>query len=389
MADFVRTILYLGNRADADTSDISPNLSVENPGAFLGVYGSSELQVTTVTLRDLEGLLDGDPANSVIEENVTFFNDGSISDPDSEDRVIYDIGAGQVTVQLDSLLLADVTLTLGDNSTLSFTNVVITQMTNGDVFLNELPGGDETAFDNINIQSINVTAVRDNASNNFAGWIIPPDVVNLQIVCFARGTMILTDAGEVPVENLTTGDQVLTLDHGFRPIRWICDTSVCRVDLAANDRLRPVIIRAGALGKGQPRTDLRVSRQHRILLRSDEAQDMFGSQDVLLPAIKLVGLDGISIDEDCEEIEYWHILLDKHEIIWANGTPSETLSTGPEAMKSFSLDARRELGELFPELFAEGWTPSLARPVPKGGAAIRRVLLPLEQDCQSVSNRPN
>ena len=87
-----------------------------------------------------------------------------------------------------------------------------------------------------------------------------------------------------------------------------------------------------------------------MLVSSRIAERMFGHTDVLVPAIKLAGLPGISIDEKVEVIDYFHILSDRHEILFSNGAPSESLLTEPEAMKALSPEARREIKALFPEI---------------------------------------
>lgn len=83
-----------------------------------------------------------------------------------------------------------------------------------------------------------------------------------------------------------------------------------------------------------------VSRQHRMLVRSKVAERMFGRPDALVSAIKLTALPGIYVDDQVEEVEYFHILFDQHEIVWAEGAPSESMFAGPEALKSIPAVAR-------------------------------------------------
>lgn len=173
---------------------------------------------------------------------------------------------------------------------------------------------------------------------------------NTGVVCFASGTLIKTEYGEIPVEALRLGDRIMTLDHGAKPIKWIGSRHLSAVHLLLADKLRPIQIRRGALGQGLPHTDLRVSPQHRILVRSRLAQRLFGESEILIAAKKLVGYPGITVDTLTPSVTYWHILLNCHEIIFSNGAPSETLFTGPEALKSVGGAARAELATLFPEL---------------------------------------
>lgn len=169
-------------------------------------------------------------------------------------------------------------------------------------------------------------------------------------VCFASGTLIATARGPVAVEALRPGDLVLTMDRGYQPIRWIGSRKLGPRDLRLHPKFRPVRIRAGALGDGLPAQDLVVSPQHRIFLRSRIARAMFGQDEVLAAAVQLLDIDGIDIADDLAEVEYWHFLFDRHEIVWAQGAPCESLFTGAEALKSVPPAAREEILTLLPDL---------------------------------------
>lgn len=200
--------------------------------------------------------------------------------------------------------------------------------------------------------------------------LTPQRLMAMGIPCFCRGTMILTPRGEIAVEELQVGDLVVTRDNGLRPIRWIGGRALDQVDLAISPKLRPIRINAGALGQGLPAADLTVSPQHRILLRSTIAQRMFGAAEVLVAARQLTALDGIA-QIDVSAVEYFHILFDQHEIIISNGAETESLFTGPEAMKSLGQEARDEIFTLFPELRDTPAEP--ARPFIPGGKARQLV----------------
>lgn len=172
----------------------------------------------------------------------------------------------------------------------------------------------------------------------------------LSVVCFANGTLIETEAGLVAVENLEAGEMVKTRDNGFQPVRWVGSRKIRPAELNAHANLRPVCIKSGALGVGVPIQDLAVSPQHRMLIRSEIAQQMFGTDEVLVAAKHLLELPGVEVAEDMEMVEYFHILFDRHEVIYANGAEAESLYTGREAMKSLSVAARKEILTIFPEL---------------------------------------
>ena len=189
------------------------------------------------------------------------------------------------------------------------------------------------------------------------------------VICFTAGTGIATPGGSLAIEDLHEGDLVLTKDHGAQPIRWIGSSRVTAAQLRLRQNLRPIHIRAGALGDGVPAVDLMVSPQHRLLVRSKIAQKMFGAAEVLVAAKKLLPLDGVEVLQDLAEVRYFHLLFDRHEVILANGAETESLYTGAMALSAVSPAARQEIFGLFPELARRGHTPPAARPLISGRPA--------------------
>lgn len=186
------------------------------------------------------------------------------------------------------------------------------------------------------------------------------------VTCFTAGTSIDTPNGLRPVEQLHAGDHVKSAQGETLRIRQVFVRRLSVQDLGRHERLRPVRISKGALGNGLPVRDLSVSRQHRILLRSIVAKRMFGQPEVLLPAIRLTALPGVFIEPDLRPVTYVHLLFDEHELVLAEGTPSESFYPGDEALSGLSEEARREIEALFPEL-SRGQAPALARAVPPVG----------------------
>jgi Ca2+-binding RTX toxin-like protein len=165
------------------------------------------------------------------------------------------------------------------------------------------------------------------------------------VICFVRGTRIMTDQGEAAIEDLAQCDRVLTLDNGYQPIRWIGSTRRLAIG-----PLAPIEIKAGTLGNTR---DLRVSPQHRMLLQGWQAELMFGEPEVLATAKSLVNDHTIRRIEG-GEVEYHHILFERHEIILAEGAPSESFHPGEQGLKALDAPTRDEVLTLFPELAAGG-----------------------------------
>ena len=158
-------------------------------------------------------------------------------------------------------------------------------------------------------------------------------------VCFLRGTRIDTPDGPRAIQDLAEGDLVTTLDHGPQPIRWIGSSRV-----AAQGALAPIRIAAGHLGNDRP---LWVSPNHRLLLRGLQAELLFGEDEVLVPAKFL--LDDARVTRRPQtEVEYFHLLLDRHEILLAEGAPAESLHLGQQSLLALGAEARAEIAAIFP-----------------------------------------
>ncbi len=133
------------------------------------------------------------------------------------------------------------------------------------------------------------------------------------VVCFLAGTRIATPEGETPVETLAIGDRVLTADGRVAPVRWVGVQTVVSV-FAEPLRAFPIRIRAGALGEGLPVRDLFVSPDHALFL-----------DGVLVQAGALV--NGATVTRETampERFTWFHVELEDHALILAEGVPAET-----------------------------------------------------------------
>ncbi|MDQ2066887.1 Hint domain-containing protein [Xinfangfangia sp. CPCC 101601] len=183
------------------------------------------------------------------------------------------------------------------------------------------------------------------------------------IPCFTRGTRILCERGERRVENLRAGDRVMTRDHGLQELRWVGRKQLGLAEMQADPRLHPILIRAGALGQGLPERDMKVSRQHRMLICDPRAALMFGSEEVLVQAEHLLHLPGV-VDLAAEEICYIHLLFDRHEVVLSDGAWSESFQPGERTLAGMGEATREEVLRLFPELAEQRHYPA-ARPTLK------------------------
>ena len=220
----------------------------------------------------------------------------------------------------------------------------------------QLPGATLTGVDPNNPAVMGFTYT-DAAGNVQTGTLALNGAVtnwaaNPIVICFAAGTMIATPDGEVPVESLGVGDELCTWDGDIVPIRWIGRRHLSWWDLAVNPQLRPVRIFAGALGGGLPRTDLVVSPQHRVLLEGPKIDLWFGTSRVLVAAKSLVDGGRAQFESQVDHVTYFHLLLDGHQILSANGAPAESLLLGEQARSALGQAQMREVEQIFPELAA-------------------------------------
>ncbi len=161
------------------------------------------------------------------------------------------------------------------------------------------------------------------------------------VVCFCRGTMIETKTGARPVENLREGDLIATRDNGYMPLRWITSSKI-----GGRGPQAPIKIAAGALGND---TDLMVSPLHKMLISGWRAELCMGEDEALVMAKSLVNGDTIR-PAPCRMVEYFHIMLDSHEIILSNNCWSESFYPGEQALRTLDQAAREDLFAKFPEL---------------------------------------
>ena len=212
--------------------------------------------------------------------------------------------------------------------------------------------------------------------------IADPDVGNndgeLQIseveaaVCFGAGSVIRTAQGLVPVELIEQGDLVWTMDHGMQPVAFVARTVV---DLRRAGDLAPVEILRGALGRGLPARPVVISPQHRVLLTGHLVELYAGLEEALVPAHWLarghLGKGRIRRRHDLDQIEYIHLMFDRHEIVDSGGLLSESFHPGAEAVRALDCATRDELYRLFPQfrLFGSEAAGPLCRPEIRGRAA--------------------
>ncbi len=170
------------------------------------------------------------------------------------------------------------------------------------------------------------------------------------VICFTPGTRIATPGGARLIQELRPGDRILTKDNGAQEILWSGSRRMSGARLYAMPHLRPIRFRAGALGIERPDADLVVSPQHRMVLNGPAARSLFNTEEVLVKAEDLLNDLTICIDHALREVTYIHILLDRHNIVWANGMETESFHPSNTAMDTIEPAQREALMAILPEI---------------------------------------
>lgn len=173
------------------------------------------------------------------------------------------------------------------------------------------------------------------------------------VICFTAGTLVDTPEGPRPVEAIRAGDRLWTRDDGAQQVIWTGSRRMTGARLYAMPGLRPIRIRRGAMGAGdwgeeRPERDLIVSPRHRMLLRGPAALALFNTPEVLVAAGDLIDGARVHVDHGLREVTYVHLLLERHQIIRANGLETESFHPANAALDMLDPVQRRALAALLP-----------------------------------------
>ncbi len=261
----------------------------------------------TVVMTQNPGLAITDTVTSVVDSN----HDGIT---DAGDVIKYSVVAtntGNVTLSgvtvTDPLgggtLASGVTLLPGASDTLTASHTLTqADMDAGTSFVDTATASGRSPNSGI----VDVGPVSDSVSTPLGG-----------APCYCRGTLIRKRCGEEPVEKLQLGDAVMTAAGVARPIKWIGRRSYGGRFVMGRKDILPVCIKAGALADNVPKRDLWISPNHAMYFKDEHG-------GVLIEAKDLV--NGVSIvqAERVEQVEYFHIELETHDVIIAEGALSES-----------------------------------------------------------------
>ncbi|CAL1240540.1 Hint domain-containing protein [Candidatus Methylocalor cossyra] len=259
------------------TSTLAPNAIVEGSGDF----GGQTLTITTNLLPNLSQALLGGIA---FDPSGTSFQLVGNQIQDSGGHVL-----GTIT---PAGLLTPFTITFTSQAHASEVQTIVQHLVlNGGALGSILQGSTILTYD--------------------LGGVAAHETVGLNVLpCFLRGTRVLARQGECPVEELEAGDEVFTLNGGWQPLRWVGRSRTAGPQVGA---AAPVRIRAGAFGPGLPARDVCISPDHGVFFR-----------DRLIPVKRLVNGTTVFHDQEIDTVQYFHLLLDRHAVIFSEGLATES-----------------------------------------------------------------
>jgi T5SS/PEP-CTERM-associated repeat protein len=271
---------------------ITDDGTITAAGGTLGlsgdVSGTGSLVIDTGGRLDVEGVSNG--------IGVTFEASASnetlgIDDHSAFLTTISGFGTG------DTIDLADIGYSSGDTATLLADNILQIAYSGGDYDL-QLDPSDDYSGDIFRL-------AQDGSGNG-------TDVTE-NVACYCRGTMILTENGEVPVEDLSIGDWLMTASGVHRSIKWIGKRGYGGRFIIGKRDVLPICFKAGSLGDNLPKRDLWISPHHAMYLegRLIEAKDLVNGVSIIHAA-------------QVKHVEYFHVELESHDVIVAEGALSET-----------------------------------------------------------------
>jgi hypothetical protein len=297
-----------GGKADAGTAtytDSGVTIGSFNVGhGFSLVLGASAVEGGEVTLSG--GTVDVQ-SGAVVDGPIFFSGTGGL----------LEIDGSRLPADPTKLLNGAVVSGFGTGDTIDLTGVVLDRAGHVDL----------TAGNLLKItEGGHVYDLQLDPTQNFAGdffhlasdGLHGTDITENSVACYCRGTLILTEAGERPVEMLKIGDRVTTKTGCAKRIKWIGRRSYGGRFMMGRKDILPICITADALGDNVPKRDLWISPHHAMYF----GQTHGGG--VLIEARDLVNEVSIFQPGHVDEVEYFHVELETHDVIIAEGALSET-----------------------------------------------------------------
>ena len=295
--------------------------TLTNAGSIIGSKGTAVASAGTgsnLLVLDpgfgFSGLVAGSTSSSNSIELASGSSTGTVAGLGSEfvqfGSIVFDAGAQWLASGVQSGLAGPISgFAQGDTIELTGDTAIGSSFVTGVLTL-DLAGGGSATLD----LSGTFTSASDFVVTNVAAG------ADVTVACFAAGTRILTAGGEVPVEELRFGDRVPTLGSRLAGIAWFGHRRIdCRRHTRPTDTL-PVRVHVGAFGERLPARDLLLSPDHAVFV-----------DGALVPVRHLINGRTV-VQEQADEVTYYHVELATHDVVLAEGLPCDSyLDTGNRA----------------------------------------------------------
>jgi hypothetical protein len=310
------TISYVipaNTRINKDSGDGAPN-SVDITGGFSVTYTYNNAGVLTgqaVSAVSISTNASGDTFDN------SFGTVGTIKDQEGATIVAGSNGAFTLTFQSRNEKTRS-----GDGSAEDFNTVTLG-------FTDPAATTASTA-DDLGPRSLEITQFQESYTLRGATTTVVDNTAvgsqedKLTAACYTKGTLIMTATGEVAVEDLSVGDQVMTVTGALEPVIWLGNSTIHCERQLHQDKAYPVRILKDAFGVNLPKRDLFVSPDHSIYI-----------DGVMIPAYCLINGSTITQDKTETLVTYYHLELPKHNAILAEGLPAESYLETSEENRHF------------------------------------------------------
>ena len=173
------------------------------------------------------------------------------------------------------------------------------------------------------------------------------------LTCLCEGTEVLTPNGGRAVETIRVGDFLLNDRGAAKQVIWVGSTTVSAGELEFLEELRPIRFPAGALGSAGPKADLYISPQHRVVVEGAAPSLFVGEERVLVAAKHLAAVGLAEETAPTQDVRYFHVLLEEHELLVTNGLVTESFQPARRTLEVMSDENQERLLAAIEALGAE------------------------------------
>ena len=266
--------------------------------------GTIRLAPATMSVQDLLGT-----GRVVIGDGALLETAGTV---DAGQTIVFGLGDAELSLAPDAFSGLLMNFYAGDTIDLSgITDVLSASVINvGTLFIDRSGGPD--------ISLLLDPSIDYSTASFFVTDEVDGDFITTDLACFAAGTRLDTPDGPVAVENLAEGDLVLTAAGPARRVKWV---GWRHLDLRRHPDpavAQPIEVAPGAIAPGIPARAVRLSPEHALAL-----------DGMLIPVRLLTNGTTIRQDAACRSVTYYHVELDSHDLLLAEGMAAESyLDTG-------------------------------------------------------------